>query len=208
VAESVFALACARAPEGHGDQLRWPPQQTRGASRCGRTRATMSIRRAERRRRTAWCGACARRDSNAGDAVALVCGNRTEFAVVRFATHRAGLRLTPVNWHLDAGGHPLHRGELPRRRRCSSTPAWPPSAAGLRADPGAWRLRVSHRRRAAGLHGAGTDALGRHGRHATSPTRRSAPPCCTPRAPRGAPRGCTVRRWTRCTTRGASAADC
>lgn len=37
-----------------------------------------------------------------GDAVALVCSNRIEFAVVRFAAHRAGLRLTPVNWHLAA----------------------------------------------------------------------------------------------------------
>jgi long-chain acyl-CoA synthetase len=36
----------------------------------------------------------------AGDAVALVCGNRAEFAAVAFATHRAGLRLTPINWHL------------------------------------------------------------------------------------------------------------
>lgn len=37
----------------------------------------------------------------AGDSVALVCANRIEFAVVRFATHRGGLRLTPVNWHLS-----------------------------------------------------------------------------------------------------------
>jgi long-chain acyl-CoA synthetase len=35
-----------------------------------------------------------------GDGVALVCRNRTEFAEVFFATQRAGLRLTPVNWHL------------------------------------------------------------------------------------------------------------
>lgn len=37
-----------------------------------------------------------------GDALALLCGNRPEFAVVRFACHRMGLRLTPVNWHLAA----------------------------------------------------------------------------------------------------------
>lgn len=37
-----------------------------------------------------------------GDALALLCGNRPEFAVVRFACHRMGLRLTPVNWHLSA----------------------------------------------------------------------------------------------------------
>jgi len=37
-----------------------------------------------------------------GDALALLCGNRPEFAVVRYACHRMGLRLTPVNWHLAA----------------------------------------------------------------------------------------------------------
>ncbi|MDA8293781.1 MAG: AMP-binding protein [Actinomycetota bacterium] len=36
----------------------------------------------------------------AGDAVALLCGNRPEFAEVLGATQRAGFRLTPVNWHL------------------------------------------------------------------------------------------------------------
>ncbi|MEM0953913.1 MAG: AMP-binding protein [Pseudomonadota bacterium] len=37
-----------------------------------------------------------------GDAIALACGNRPEFVVVRFAAHRLGLRLTTVNWHLAA----------------------------------------------------------------------------------------------------------
>lgn len=36
----------------------------------------------------------------AGDAVALLCSNRPEFVAVRFACHRMGIRLTPVNWHL------------------------------------------------------------------------------------------------------------
>lgn len=35
-----------------------------------------------------------------GDPVALLCGNRPEFIVVRFACHRLGVRLTTVNWHL------------------------------------------------------------------------------------------------------------
>ena len=35
-----------------------------------------------------------------GDAVALLCSNRIEFVAVRFACHRIGARLTPVNWHL------------------------------------------------------------------------------------------------------------
>ncbi len=38
-----------------------------------------------------------------GDGVALLCANRPEFAEVLAATQRAGLRLTPVNWHLTAG---------------------------------------------------------------------------------------------------------
>ena len=44
-----------------------------------------------------------RRGLRAGSAVAIVCGNRPEFAEVYFATHRAGFRLTTVNWHLTAG---------------------------------------------------------------------------------------------------------
>jgi len=43
----------------------------------------------------------------AGDSVALLSGNRPEFSEVVFATQRAGLRLTPVNWHLtgDEAGY-------------------------------------------------------------------------------------------------------
>jgi long-chain acyl-CoA synthetase len=43
-----------------------------------------------------------RRGVRRGDAVALLCSNRTEFAEVLLATQRAGLRLTTVNWHLTA----------------------------------------------------------------------------------------------------------
>jgi long-chain acyl-CoA synthetase len=42
---------------------------------------------------------CAR-GLRAGDGVALVCANRPEFAEALYATQRAGLRLTPINWHL------------------------------------------------------------------------------------------------------------
>src|SRR5665811_876480 len=41
-----------------------------------------------------------RRGIRAGDAVALLCDNRPEFAEVLCACQRAGLRLTTVNWHL------------------------------------------------------------------------------------------------------------
>jgi long-chain acyl-CoA synthetase len=37
-----------------------------------------------------------------GDGVALLCANRPEFVEVMQATHRSGLRLTPINWHVTA----------------------------------------------------------------------------------------------------------
>lgn len=39
----------------------------------------------------------------AGDSVALLCGNRAEFAEVLWATRRTGLRVTTLNWHLTPG---------------------------------------------------------------------------------------------------------
>jgi long-chain acyl-CoA synthetase len=47
------------------------------------------------------------RGVQAGDGVALLCGNRPEFAEVVAAAQRAGLRLTTVNWHLtgDEAGY-------------------------------------------------------------------------------------------------------
>jgi long-chain acyl-CoA synthetase len=41
-----------------------------------------------------------RRQLQPGDAVAIMCTNRPEFIEVLNATNRAGLRLTPINWHL------------------------------------------------------------------------------------------------------------
>jgi long-chain acyl-CoA synthetase len=38
----------------------------------------------------------------AGDSVALLCGNRPEFAEVTAACLRSGLHYTPINWHLTA----------------------------------------------------------------------------------------------------------
>jgi long-chain acyl-CoA synthetase len=46
--------------------------------------------------------ALAARGLQPGDAVALLCSNRPEFVEVVAATGRAGLRLTPLNWHLTA----------------------------------------------------------------------------------------------------------
>lgn len=42
------------------------------------------------------------RGLKAGDFLALICSNRAEFVEVLAATLRAGIRLTPVNWHLTA----------------------------------------------------------------------------------------------------------
>jgi long-chain acyl-CoA synthetase len=42
------------------------------------------------------------RGIGAGDGVALMCVNRTEFAEVFWATRRAGMRLTPINWRLTS----------------------------------------------------------------------------------------------------------
>src|SRR5262249_7267885 len=36
-----------------------------------------------------------------GDSLALLCSNRPEFAIAWAAAVRAGLRLTPLNWHLQ-----------------------------------------------------------------------------------------------------------
>jgi long-chain acyl-CoA synthetase len=43
------------------------------------------------------------RGVQAGDSLALICSNRPEFAEVVAACQRAGLRLTPINWHLTGG---------------------------------------------------------------------------------------------------------
>jgi long-chain acyl-CoA synthetase len=42
------------------------------------------------------------RGLQAGDAIALLCGNRAEFVEVVRASQRGGYRLTPINWHLTA----------------------------------------------------------------------------------------------------------
>jgi long-chain acyl-CoA synthetase len=45
--------------------------------------------------------ALARAGVTAGDHIALLCGNKPEFIEVLAAAWRAGLRLTPLNWHLS-----------------------------------------------------------------------------------------------------------
>ena len=45
--------------------------------------------------------ALSRRGVAKGDAIALLCPNRPEFAVAYAAALRGGLRLTCINWHLQ-----------------------------------------------------------------------------------------------------------
>lgn len=97
MSESLFDRACARAPQGmeisviaaeHPERIAlWSDQETM-------TFAALNARANQLARRLRAAGVAN------GDAIALVCSNRMEFAVVRFAAHRTGLRLTPINWHL------------------------------------------------------------------------------------------------------------
>ena len=48
------------------------------------------------------CRALRARGARPGDAMAIVCGNRAEFAEALHAALRIGLRYTPINWHLKA----------------------------------------------------------------------------------------------------------
>ena len=94
----IFADACARAPEGMEIAAVAAADPTRIALWSGQGEmdfATLNALSNRLARRLRAAGLVA------GDALALVCGNRMEFAVVRFAAHRSGLRLTPVNWHLS-----------------------------------------------------------------------------------------------------------
>ena len=95
--DTLFARACERAPQGMEISViaAEKPERTALWSDAGRMSfAELNTRANQLVRHMRSVGLVA------GDAVALVCGNRQEFAVVRFACHRAGLRLTPVNWHL------------------------------------------------------------------------------------------------------------
>jgi len=99
MSETLFARACARAPEGMeiAAVAAADPQRTALWSEQGTLSfAELNALSNQLARRLRGAGL------QAGDPVALVCGNRMEFAVVRFATHRCGLRLTPINWHLAA----------------------------------------------------------------------------------------------------------
>ena len=94
---TIFEAACARAHEGMeiAAVAERDPQRPAVYSQYGDMNFGQLNRRVNqvaRQLRAAGIGP--------GDPVALLCGNRPEFVVVRFACHRLGVRLTPVNWHL------------------------------------------------------------------------------------------------------------
>lgn len=95
--DSIFAAACARAHEGMeiaAVAARDPQRPAIYSQHGDMTFGALNYRvnQVARQLRAAGIGP--------GDPVALLCGNRPEFVVVRFACHRLGVRLTPVNWHL------------------------------------------------------------------------------------------------------------
>ena len=99
MSESIFEAACARAPEGMeiAAVAALAPERPAIYSAHGKLSfAELNARANQLANRLREAGL------KPGDAVALACGNRPEFVVVRFAAHRLGLRLTTVNWHLAA----------------------------------------------------------------------------------------------------------
>ena len=99
MSESIFEAACARAAEGMeiAAVAALAPERPAIYSAHGNLSfAELNARANQLANRLREAGL------KPGDAVALACGNRPEFVVVRFAAHRLGLRLTTVNWHLAA----------------------------------------------------------------------------------------------------------
>ena len=99
MADSIYAQAKVRAAEGMeiAEYARRVPERIAVQSPLGKlTYAELN----EQANRIAHF--LRSQGINAGDKVALLCSNRLEFVVVRFATYRMGVVLTPVNWHLTA----------------------------------------------------------------------------------------------------------
>ncbi len=98
MSKTVFETLCARAPEGMeiAAVAASVPDRPAIVSQYG------DMTFGELNAQVNQLAYCLREAGvKAGDAIALACGNRPEFIVVRFAAHRLGLRLTPVNWHLS-----------------------------------------------------------------------------------------------------------
>ena len=136
------------------------------------------LRRARTPTPTSSCAPCAGAGFGEGDAVALLCGNRAEFAETWAACNRAGLPAHQRQLAPHARRVGLHRPRLPGAARSSPTPphagAVPPRRArASSASPSAATCRASS---------AGTTCSPPR-TAPTSTTRRSAPRCSTRRAP-------------------------
>lgn len=96
---TLFQQACARAPQGMeiAAVAAVDPERIAIRSDVGNRSFAELNARANQIARLLRAGGV-----QAGDPVALVCGNRPEFCEVAMAAHRLGARLTPVNWHLAA----------------------------------------------------------------------------------------------------------
>ena len=128
----------------------------------------------------------------AGDGVAAMVSNRAEFVESPTPPRsRAGLRLTPVNWHLTARGGRLHR----RRLRGPGARGRRPLRRRGRGEGGrrrAGRHRAAGRRRRDRRVRRLRRRARRRGPAPTSTTRSRAGRCSTRRAPPGGPRACTA----------------
>jgi long-chain acyl-CoA synthetase len=125
-----------------------------------------------------------------GDPVALLCSNRPEFVEVVLATHRTGLRLTTVNWHLtgEEAGYVVDDCEAKAfvaEARFADAAREAAAAAPLAAA----RLAVG-----GGIDGFDEYGALRSSRARTCPIRCLAARCSTRRAPRGGPKACTATR--------------
>jgi long-chain acyl-CoA synthetase len=122
-----------------------------------------------------------RRGLGDGDAIALACGNRAEFAETVYAASRAGFRITTVNWHLtgEEAGYIIGNCEA---KALIADAAVAEMAAGAMAEAPGCRVRL-----------ASTTPRWRSRTGPTSTTRRRAARCSTRPARPASRRACTVR---------------
>ena len=133
------------------------------------------------------------RGPQAGDAVALMCSNRPEFAEALLATRRSGLRFTPINWHLTGAEAGYILDDCDAKAFIAEARMVETVCVASEAAPRATtRLAVG---------GESPDSIPTRRRSQprtspTSPIRRSAPACSTRPARRVGRKGCIGRRWS------------
>jgi acyl-CoA synthetase (AMP-forming)/AMP-acid ligase II len=126
-----------------------------------------------------------------GDGIALMCSNRLEFVEVCVAAERAGLRLTPVNWHLNGEEAGYIVDDCEAVAFVADARFAQAAAVAAGAAPRA-TVRLAVGGAIEGFEDYEPPSAPRTA--PTSTTRCSAPACSTPRARPGARRACTARR--------------